>query len=161
MKKLLFFIILASFTVFAFVRYGSRLQGFLPTSDGQRNIPLTNYRIIPTSIGINMYYLYVADTEPLRVQGLSNVVRLKSEQGMIFNFPNKDRHSFWMKDMRFHLDFIYLDNNEVVDVRENISPNTYPAVITPDKPCNNVIELRAGEIQKSNIQIGDFINTSQ
>lgn len=158
MKKFIFLIILTSVTVFTIIHFGTNLKQYLPSSDGKRDIPLADYRILPVSIGNNLYHLYVADTDPLRVQGLSNIVKLKTDQGMIFTFPNRDRHSFWMKDMRFNLDFIYVDGKEVVDVRENISPDTYPVYITPDKLCDKVIELRAGEIQKSNIQVGDSIN---
>ena len=65
-----------------------------------------------------------------------------------------------MKGMRFNLDYIFLDGRTVVDLIENVSPETFPAQITPRKAANRVIELPAGEILKTGIQRGDFIEAN-
>ena len=53
---------------------------------------------------------------------------------------------------------IFLDNNVVVDIYEDIRPDSYPNIISPRRPVNKVIELNAGEIKKAGITIGDKLN---
>jgi len=79
-------------------------------------------------------------------------------EGMIFVFDKPDFYYFWMKDMKFPLDFIFIKNNEVVDLLENIAPETYPKSFTSKVKADKVIELNAGEIKKSGIKIGDKLD---
>ena len=106
-------------------------------------------------VGNNEYRLYHADNDKKRMQGLSNTDKLPVGQGMMFVFSSKEKYSFWMKDMRYSLDFIFLDSNVVVDLFENVRTDSYPNIISPRRPVNKVIELNAGEIKKAGITIGD------
>lgn len=103
------------------------------------------------------YTLFVADTEEKKNKGLSGIVSLKDNQGMIFIFEKPDFYYFWMKDMRFPLDFIFLNENKVVDTITDISPKIYPATFTSSKKANKIIEFNAGEIKKLKLERGDFI----
>ena len=40
---------------------------------------------------------------------------------MLFRFSQAEKYSFWMKDMRFPLDIIWIKNREVVHIEKNIS----------------------------------------
>jgi len=101
--------------------------------------------------------LYVADTDKRRVQGLSGVEKLASNEGMLFIFETKAFQSFWMKKMNFPLDFIFLEDERVVDVIENVSPDSYPKVISPQSQSNRVIEINAGEVERNGIEPGDSV----
>jgi uncharacterized membrane protein (UPF0127 family) len=101
--------------------------------------------------------LYVADTEKKREQGLSGVQKLNDHEGMIFIFSKPDYYAFWMKDMNFSLDFIYLHKDTIVDLKSDISPLSYPETIQPIKPSDKIIEVNSGTIKKIQAKIGDVI----
>lgn len=98
--------------------------------------------------------LYIADTQEKQEQGLSGVVVLPQNEGMIFTYEKAGNHGFWMKDMNIPLDFIFLNNNKVIYLLENISPNTYPAVYSSNSPSDKIIEVNSGFIKKNNIKEG-------
>jgi uncharacterized membrane protein (UPF0127 family) len=100
----------------------------------------------------------VADTPALREKGLSGTHFLNGGNGMFFIFEEADEHGFWMKDMGFPIDIIWIgENNQIVDIKENVSPSTYPAVFTPSAPAKFVLEVVAGWSAKNDVQIGDTI----
>lgn len=51
----------------------------------------------------------IADTVVTRTQGLSGRTSLAETDGMLFVFENADRYGFWMKDMNFAIDIIWID----------------------------------------------------
>ncbi len=114
------------------------------------------------TITINKHKLTVelADTDALRTQGLSGRVSLSKDHGMLFTFPKLSFHYFWMKDMHFSLDFIWIDGNSVVDLTENVSaPRAYDDLktFTAKFPFNKVIEVNAGTIRSLNISVGNTL----
>ena len=62
-------------------------------------------------------------------------------------------------NLQFPLDFIWIDDNKVVDITENVPvliQGTIPT-IKPKEPINKVLEVNAGEIAAAHIQIGDTV----
>jgi uncharacterized protein len=106
-------------------------------------------------ITINGYpiYLELAITPDQITQGLSYRKKLDQNTGMLFVFGNSDFRPFWMKEMKFPLDFIWLDGNKIVDLSKNIPILTDNAwtVVRPNYPVNRVLELNAGTIDKLHI----------
>lgn len=111
-----------------------------------------DYQKTQIQIKNKIYTLFIADTEEKRARGLSGIAIMKDKEGMLFIFEKPDYHLFWMKDMRFPLDFIFLNGNKVIDLLSNINPSTYPQTFTSKSPSDKVIELKAGEINKLNLQ---------
>lgn len=96
----------------------------------------------------------IADNNNKRQQGLSGVQSLKYNEGMLFVFDTVDYHQFWMKDMLFPLDFVWIDQNwNVADITENVLPGTYPQIFTPKVPVQYVLEIPAGSVEKFGITI--------
>ena len=110
-------------------------------------------------IGKNEYQLYVADSEQKRLKGLSGVTEMPHNQGMLFIFDTPNTFGFWMKDMNFSLDFVYIRKNKVTELKEDISPGTFPQIFYPVYQADAVIELNAGQIQQSGVHIGDSVVT--
>lgn len=110
-------------------------------------------------LGNRNFNLEVADTNELIIKGLSGRKSLKADHGMIFIYEKPDLYSFWMKEMRFPLDFIWIRENSVVDLSENIPApsNENIPVIVPRNPVDKVIEVKAGTIKSINLKIGDKI----
>lgn len=102
----------------------------------------------------------VADTPKERARGLSGREQLSDREGMLFEFSRPDEYCFWMKDMKFPIDIIWLGSNkQVVDIKSNVSPDTYPQTFCPNEPAQYVIEVgagRANEWQISNGVSADF-----
>lgn len=100
--------------------------------------------------------LDVADSDAKRELGLSGREKLLDNTGMIFIFDQIGRYGFWMKDMKFALDILWLDNNmKILEIRENILPDTYPQVFMPTESSRIVLELPAGYCAKNKIKVGD------
>ncbi|MBI4088377.1 DUF192 domain-containing protein [Candidatus Kaiserbacteria bacterium] len=100
----------------------------------------------------------VADTDALRRKGLGGRENLAHDEGMLFMFPDDGRYAFWMKDMRFSIDIVWLSaGGEVVDVAQNISPDTYPNVFTPARAARYVLELPAGWTEEYTVRPGDIV----
>lgn len=104
----------------------------------------------------------IADTPEKIVQGLSGREKLPENSGMLFVFKQTGEYTFWMKEMRFALDFLFINGDTVVDLAENIpppagGPGQEPKIINAAQPFDKVLEINAGQIKKLNIKIGDKI----
>lgn len=115
-------------------------------------------QLVPTA-GMSIHgvslRIAVADTPASRERGLSGYGEIGIDEGMLFVFDTDSAHSFWMKDMLFPIDIIWLDaEGKVVHIERNVSPETYPASFTPDSAARYVLETQAGFSQKYDIQIG-------
>jgi uncharacterized membrane protein (UPF0127 family) len=105
--------------------------------------------------------LMVADDEKSRMKGLSDRRSLNENTGMLFVFEEKGSYGFWMKNMNFPLDIIYLDGNKVIDIKKNVQPadknNATPEVYTPKAPVDKVLEVVAGVSDSLKITEGSEI----
>lgn len=88
-------------------------------------------------------------------QGLSGRQSLGEDQGMLFIFEQPGEHCFWMKEMNFPLDIIWLnENKQVITIKENVHPDTYPERFCPNKLAKYVIEVNAGIADRALISEG-------
>ncbi|MCC6290679.1 DUF192 domain-containing protein [Candidatus Nomurabacteria bacterium] len=85
--------------------------------------------------------LELAQTPEEMTRGLSGREGLPEDSGMLFVYPEDTVPAFWMKDMRFPIDIIWLDKNwMVVGIEKNLLPSTYPQTFSPPKPIRYVLE---------------------
>jgi hypothetical protein len=98
----------------------------------------------------------LALTPGAQAQGLSGRKSLASDTGMLFVFATPSKYAFWMKDMNFSIDMIWLDQSgTVVYIAKNASPKSYPNTFVPNKDANYVLEVASGFSAKHNLKIGD------
>jgi uncharacterized protein len=104
-------------------------------------------------------YLEIAASPEEKQRGLSYRDKLAFDHGMLFIYDHKERFGFWMNEMRFPLDFIWIDGNTVVDLSKNvlIQTNGKTTTLQPIVSVDRILEVNAGYIQKNNIKIGDKI----
>lgn len=117
-------------------------------SQPQRQVQLEEFRF---SNG-RVLAVEVMRTPEQITQGLSGRDRMDPAQGMLFLLPSKQQPSFWMKDMRFALDLIWLDNGKIVEVTPNVpppAPGTLESELpkyAPSVPVTAVLEVPAGTV---------------
>jgi len=103
----------------------------------------------------------VANTATERKKGFSKRDSLPLNQGMLFVFEQSGKYGFWMKDMKFAIDILWLDEGKkIVDIAQNVptEPDKKDKELTIYKPSQNakyVLEVNAGLSQLHGLQIGD------
>lgn len=115
-----------------------------------------NYLNAKVKIRENVFLVEIPTTEDKMIQGLSEKNSLDSQAGMLFIFPEKSNHLFTMNNMKFDLDFIFILDNKIVDIKESISSDSSDRIFSEEK-YDKVLELKAGTIKKANINIGQEI----
>ncbi len=102
----------------------------------------------------------VADTPVLRAKGLSGRRTLKPDEGMLFLFDEHSVQSFWMPNMKFPIDIIWIDENTVVSVGADAQPEPGIPVLrySPEAPVNRVLEVPAGTAKAHGLKPGDKLD---
>lgn len=103
------------------------------------------------------YNVTIAKT-PAQVQrGLGGSTLLQPNEGMLFVFDTENQQCFWMKDMLFSIDMIWIDaDKRITAIQENASPKDYP-----EQYCHlgqYVLELNSGDAKRHNAREGDTLN---
>ena len=103
------------------------------------------------------WQIEVADELVEQERGLSGRLRLPPDNGMLFIYSQPAKYGFWMKDMKFALDLIWIKNNQIISINEKITPETYPAFFYAPEAVDMVLEINAGDVEKFNIKAGDYV----
>lgn len=111
-------------------------------------------------INNHVFYVDLAVTPKEKEKGLGGRNELSPDRGMLFVFDHKEQYPFWMKEMRFPLDFIWIDDKTVVDITPNVPvpASSFLPIYHPRVPVDKILEINAGEVQKWGIQAGDSVN---
>jgi len=100
----------------------------------------------------------VADTEEERAKGLSGRDALAEGRGILFIFPESGYHGFWMKEMKFAIDIVWIDESwRVIGIEGLVGPETFPLIFYPPGPVKYALEVNAGESQRLGIKPGDVM----
>jgi hypothetical protein len=98
----------------------------------------------------------IANTPLKRINGLSERKEIQEDQGMLFVFAKPDYYAIWMKKMNFPLDIIWLDENlRIVEIKNNIKPDSWPQSFASSLPAQYILELKSGVGEKYNFQKQD------
>lgn len=154
-RKILIMVLIATcllivFSYFLFRQNAPKIDsGYQMASEKEQIIRINNSAIT----------VEVADKPYEQVQGLSDRKSMDNNHGMLFIFPESIKPSFWMKDMYFALDMIWIDaGGNIVQITKNISPDTYPGTFQPPSPIKYVLEVNAGWSDKNKIKTGDRVS---
>lgn len=82
---------------------------------------LPDHQIVTMTMENRKFQVEVVNTPASLTQGLSRRLELPAD-GMLFVLPETQIANFWMKEMNFGLDFIWLKANQVVGVANNVPP---------------------------------------
>lgn len=110
-------------------------------------------------LGNEAFYVRVADTDTEREKGLSGTPRLGRNEGMLFKFDKVGQYCFWMKDMNYPLDIIWVGEDKKIVIRyKNLPPDSYPRSFCSAEPAKYVIEVPAGTVDRLHLKIGDQVS---
>jgi uncharacterized protein len=117
---------------------------------------------IPTvTIGNYSFKVTVATSEKDQEIGLSETNSLAINQGMIFLFQAPGYYPFWMKNMKFPIDIIYIDSDTIVtiinDAKAPKNSSESLTIYTPTQPADKVLEIQSGLSGKYHFQNGDKV----
>ena len=113
-------------------------------------------------IGEASYTVDLAITPEERQQGLSGRAFMAHDEGMLFVFEEEQQLHFWMKEMMFPLDIIWIDAQcRLIEVAADVPTplpgagnDEIPRVQSP-LPARYVLEVNAGEAARNGLGPGD------
>ena len=125
----------------------------------QRPAPIKYQGLTTIEIGGNEFQVRLAETDTEHRKGLSGTKELTEDEGMLFIYREPAVQGFWMKDMNYPIDIIWIDEEmRVIGVENNVSPSTFPQVFySPDK-VSYVLEVFTGRAERLNIEIGEILS---
>ncbi len=100
----------------------------------------------------------IADTGPLRERGLSYRQGLNPETGMLFVYDDASVRSFWMYEMRFCLDILWITDGRLVGAAQGACPaatagEDIPRFRSPEA-VQYVLEVEAGWMAANGVAVG-------
>ena len=121
----------------------------------------SNFLMGTVQLDDKILQVYIADTDPRRMRGLMFETEsfLADDKGMLFVFDEPGNRSMWMKNMQFHLDIIWFnENGNVVSIEKNVPPCITPVEVMSCKSvgvsaddAKYVLELTSGYVDEYSI----------
>lgn len=107
----------------------------------------------------NKLNVEIADNPAERTQGLSDRASLPADNGMLFVFADKRVRSFWMKNMHFPLDIIWVDGDKIIGINKNLPPEGETPANHYQSPgaADYVLEVNAGWADEHGVEAGDVM----
>ncbi|MBU2616512.1 MAG: DUF192 domain-containing protein [Nanoarchaeota archaeon] len=109
-------------------------------------------------IGKTCFNVELVSTSEDRELGLGGRESLNSDEGMFFVFPLNDYYGFWMKDMLFPIDLIWINGEgKIVGIEKNMQPcGESCEVFYPDVEVKYVLEINSGMADIHGLVNGDI-----
>ncbi|MCW1930396.1 MAG: DUF192 domain-containing protein [Candidatus Kerfeldbacteria bacterium] len=110
-----------------------------------------------------IFYVDVAADDAERARGLQGRDSLAHNEGMLFVFQTPERYVFWMKDVRFDLDIIWIRDGRIIDLTrharaaDSSTPDDELERFIPAENVDSVLEVSAGTIDTYTFMIGDRV----
>jgi uncharacterized membrane protein (UPF0127 family) len=111
-------------------------------------------------------FVDIASSPEEKARGLSGRKSLGKNEGMLFIFNNKSIPSFWMKDMNFAIDIIWIADNKIVGIEKSVPPpkkgesNSQLSLYKPEVGIDYVLEVNANFCERNNIKVDDTTDLS-
>lgn len=123
--------------------------------------------LVATALAINTNYkstlqfgnktIAVEEVKSLRdkQKGLSGRESIADNRGMLFIYDEAGKHCFWMKDMKFPIDILWLDESkQVVYIAAHVPPESFPDFFCPPEDAKYVLEVKAGLSDQAGVDVG-------
>ncbi len=115
----------------------------------------------PLKIGDEEFNIKISSSPADRRQGLMFLDNLNRDEGMLFVFPSTTSGAFWMKNVNFDLDILFINSQkEVVDIQTMV-PCDLPAPRCPrytsDSPYKYALEINGGLAEEYDLKTGEKV----
>ena len=118
----------------------------------------------PERVTINgqTFNLEVANDQNSRSQGLGRRLFLAENAGMLFVFPSEGFHRFWMKEVSFPLDLLYIAaDGMIVDIQtmedEPGVPDSALTIYESPVRVPLALEILGGKAAELGLEVGMFV----
>ncbi|MDO8959158.1 MAG: DUF192 domain-containing protein [Rhodocyclaceae bacterium] len=112
--------------------------------------------VMELQAGFHRIEAEVAHTQPARVQGLMQRREMPPQRGMLFVFPESDRHCMWMKNTLLPLAVAFLDDaGRIINVAE-MQPGSEDNHCAA-RPARYALEMNAGWFARRGLKPGAVI----
>lgn len=116
----------------------------------------------PTAtIDHHTFIIDIAKTSREQEIGLAKYVTLPKDHAMYFPFAYSDYYAFWMKNMHFPIDMLFIQNGKIVTIYKNVpvpkNNNEQLPIYRPTAPVNAVLEINAGLAKTYGFRINDRV----
>lgn len=111
------------------------------------------------------FQLIVVKSDKDKQVGLSKYKEIPDDKAMVFVFERADIYPFWMKDMKFPIDIIFISeslnpsgikDNKIVTIYQNLPINNL-TIYPPTQSSDRVLEINANLSKKYGFSVGDFV----
>jgi len=112
-------------------------------------------------VGEAVIWVEVRETKEERQQGLSGRGKLEADEGMLFVFEELGKYGFWMKEMKFDLDFVWIKGEKVVEITEGVKAperGKEPLTVRPKVLVDKVLEVNVGWVKENEVRVGDMVS---
>ena len=120
------------------------------------------YRQVKVTVNGLVLVADIAANDEQRTKGLSVKDRLAENEAMLFVFDNEAEHTFWMKNMKFPIDIIWIDTDKtVVHIEHDLQPCSSELLCPTYKPIDDslyVLETVGGFAEKHDIVKGTRVD---
>lgn len=116
-----------------------------------------NNSISTVNLADKAIFVEIAQTNADKARGLIGHKPLNNFEGMLFVFDAKTNATFWMKDMSFPIDIIWIADNRVIGFIENALPDDGQELYHAPAPIDYVLEVQSGYVRNNNIIEGDYL----
>jgi len=81
-------------------------------------------------------------------------VYLADDKGMLFEYKSPQKPAFWMKDMGFDIDIVWIRDGYIVGITPDVSHFSPSAKYYPEQDIDMVLEVSAGYCKRHGISVG-------
>lgn len=104
------------------------------------------------------YEVELADSPFEQIRGLMFRPSLKEDGGMLFHYNSAQSVQFWMKNVSFSLDILFIDGcGTISQIHENAKADD-ETIIASRSPVAAVLEIAGGASKRAQISIGDRVS---
>lgn len=152
-------ILLGVVVVFAWPRFYTHTKQLETIPSPSSRASLVDHQQVLLVFENNMLTAEVVNTPASITQGLSGREQIGAD-GMLFVLGSLQTPLFWMKEMKFGLDLVWIREMTIVDISHNVpapepgTPLTELPRYQPNQPVDMVFEIPAGHAESLDLTIG-------
>jgi len=129
-----------------------------PFFRAEQKMPCGSYEQKHIKVNEKVIKVDISNNDCKRILGLSGRKELKNDTGMLFVFPEVGNYGFWMRDMNFPIDILWIDSDfDIVGIEKSVDISTFPNILGEEYSSSYVLEVSSGYSTKNKIEVGNKI----